>query len=439
MFSNNKLTVKLFRDASWLFGGKIFSGICSSLQIIALARILGSTDYGLIILTISFVDILNNFFNWKVEETATKYIGTFWSAGDKEKTAAMIKFSYLLNLASGAAAFLVAIMLSSLAVEYLVKSPGTQHFIWIYALTMFVSTSSVTSDAILRVFGKFEVIAYITSVNQLFRLIIICTVLFLSKGIEWVLICYVATAWISLRLYFVTKTLIERGLGDWWRSKLSRLKSYWREIAWFLANTSLAGTLNMGNDHHMAPLVLGFFSGVEAAAFYRVARSITKVISRIIDPINEAIYPELVKSSFKGALGDFLSLVKQSTRNLTLILIPITATFIVFAEHVITLVFGPDYVLATNTLKILACAVLIDQLSFWTNPALLSLGRPGLRTYVAVVSTLVYLLLLLILVPDQKYIGAAYAFLGYAVFRVAVSLTSLRAAYRHRKKSLELE
>ena len=204
LFKNNKLTVKLFRDASWLFGGKIFSGIFSSLQTIILARILGSTDYGLVILIISFVDILNNFFDWKVGETATKYIGTFWSAGDKKKTAAMIKFSYLLNLASGAVAFLVAIMLSSLAVEYLIKSPGTQHLIWIYALTMFVSTSSSTSDAILRVFGKFRVIAYISSANQLFRLIIISTVLFLSMGVKWVLICYVATAFfgVSVRLFF---------------------------------------------------------------------------------------------------------------------------------------------------------------------------------------------------------------------------------------------
>lgn len=441
MTGRYSLTKKLFKDASWLFGGKAFTGVCISIQTVLLARVLGVTDYGLLVLVISFVDILNNFFDWRVWETAVKYIGTFWTAGENDKTRAMIKLSYLVNITTGLVAFVIAVSLAGLAVTYLIKTPGTEHLVWIYSASLLIGTSNTTSDAILRVFGRFNLIAYVASANTLLRLVLIAAVLYMGKGIEWVLLCYVAAAFFGIcaRMYLVTSVVVEKGLGSWWRSGFVHIKEYWHEIAWFLANTSLAGTLKMGNDHFLAPLLLGFFVGKEAAALYRVARSVTKVMTRIIDPVLEAIYPELVRISSSGAMRDFLTLVRHSTVGMSFVLIPVAVVITVFPEEILRLIFGGDYAPAAFTLRVLAIAVLINQLGFWINPVLLALGRPGLRTYVTLVATAVYVLLLLILIPEDSYLGAAYAFLGYVVVHLVVSLTSLKEALSKRKKSLDAE
>ena len=101
---------KLLFNASWLFGGKTASGIFNALQVIILARVLGVADYGLLVLVISYIDILNQFFDLRVWETATKYIGTYWEEGETEKTRSMIKLSYLLDISTGLLAFIIAIL-----------------------------------------------------------------------------------------------------------------------------------------------------------------------------------------------------------------------------------------------------------------------------------------------------------------------------------------
>jgi O-antigen/teichoic acid export membrane protein len=81
-------------------------------------------------------------------------------------------------------------------------------------------------------------------------------------------------------------------------------------------------------------------------------------------------------------------------------------------------------------------AALILQLTFWTGPALLSVGRPALRTLMMLVSSVVYVALLLLLVPKFSYLGAAFAYLGYAVVRPLISIIALKASISIEKERL---
>ncbi len=49
------------------------------------------------------------------------------------------------------------------------------------------------------------------------------------------------------------------------------------------------------------------------------------------------------------------------------------------------------------------------------------MGKPGIRTTFYLVTTIVYLALMLLLVPPYSYVGAAWAFLGFAVIKSALS------------------
>ncbi|MCK5391310.1 MAG: oligosaccharide flippase family protein, partial [Deltaproteobacteria bacterium] len=71
MTDSNNSQKKLFKNASWLFGGKSASGIFTAIQTIVIARMLGVSDYGLLTLVIAYISVLNMFFDLKVWETAT--------------------------------------------------------------------------------------------------------------------------------------------------------------------------------------------------------------------------------------------------------------------------------------------------------------------------------------------------------------------------------
>jgi len=217
---------RLFRNASWLFGGKTVAGGFSALQTVVLARILGVDDYGLLALIIAYVDILNNFFDFRVWETATKYIGAFWTNGDREKTLSFIKLSYIIDITSGILAFIIAIVTAKIASSYLIHSPNAYTLIWIYSLSLLIDTANSTSDAILRVFDRFKRIAFISSFISLFRLILVILLLYLGMRINGVLFSFVLASFLgfSIRIWIVSKTLRENQLTNWWKSDLSVVK-----------------------------------------------------------------------------------------------------------------------------------------------------------------------------------------------------------------------
>lgn len=440
LLGKDNITLRLFRNAFWLFGGKSASGMLSAVQTIVLARYLGASDYGLLVLVIAFVDILNNFFDWRMWETATKYIGTYWTKGDKQKTSSMIKLSYVVDILTGIVAFLVAILAAKVATTYFIKVPGAEPKIYIYSFSLLISTANATSEAILRVFNRFKLIAFVTSSTYLTRLALITVAVLLNMGVNAVLFCYVGAAFFGFiaRAGLVLKTLSDNGLGAWWGARLSLLKHEWKEIAWFLGNTSFAGTLKMANDDYLASLSLGYFANKEAAAYYRVAKSVTKIMVRLIDPIYEAIYPEFVRTVTNKALANLKTMILESTKSLGAILVPLSIAFVVFADLIVEIVFGGEYKGASSALRIVSIAVLLNQMTFWINPAFLAFGKPGLRTYVAVVSTLLYVLFLLLLVPKYSYLGAAFSFLGYAIVRVLVSMVAIKKSYREQERSILL-
>ncbi|MFB3147073.1 MAG: lipopolysaccharide biosynthesis protein [Thermodesulfobacteriota bacterium] len=423
MSDSNNSQKKLFMNASWLFGGKTASGIFSAIQTVVIARILGVSDYGLLSLILAYVAVLNMFFDLKVWETATKYIGTYWETGEHDKARSMIKLSYILDIGSGVVAFIIAILSAKLISTYIIHSPQAYVFIWIYSISLFVDTANSTSDAILRVFDRFKNIAFINSFQKFFRLIVVVALLYSGLGIKGVLYGFILASFVgfSVRMWFVMKTLKHNDLQGWLSADISLIRDQWKGIAWFLGNTSFIATLKTGNERYLGILILGYFAGKDAVAFYKIASSIASVVNRIVDPIYEAIYPELVKLASSNAIEDFKNMIKSTTKSLVLIIIPIGVIIIIFAEPIISLVFGKDYVPATSALRILAAAVLIIRCTFWINPALLSMGRPGLRTIMGVISTFIYLVLMFLLVPGYSYMGAAFAFLGYSIVRSSLA------------------
>lgn len=436
-----EMTRRLFLNASWLLGGKTASSVFSAIQTVVVARMLGVSEYGLLALIIAYVDILNQLFDFRVWETATKYIGTFWTSGEKEKTRSMIKLSYIVDISSGIVAFLIAIATAGIASRYLISSPQAQILICIYALSLLIDTANSTSDAILRVFDRFKTIAFIASLNNLIRLIMVSTVLYLGMGIKGVLLSYIAASFVgfTLRLLAVAKTLKDIGIERWWSARLDLIRQHWKGIAWFLGNTSLTGTIKMANDNYLGVLVLGYLAGKESVAYYKVAKSVVKLINRITDPLYEAIYPELVKLFSLGAIEDIKRLLKEATKNLGKVIVPIAAFIFIFSYHILYFVFGAKYTPSSIALKLITVATLISLLTFWINPAFLAIEKVGLRNVIAIGSTLTYLLLLLPLAIKYSYIGAAIAFLGYNTTNSLLSLFIIRKSFRRNLKRVKVK
>lgn len=417
---------KLVNNSSWLFAGKSVGSIFSGLQGILIARYLGLVQFGLFSIVLAFVDVLNIFIDLRVWEAATKYVGDYWKEGEKDKVCSLIKFFYLIDLLTGILAFIIATIAAELATKYLLKTPGSEVFIYVYAFSLFITSPNTTSKAILRVFDKFKAIAFIGSIQNFIKLVFVVVAIVFDKGIYGILVAFVAGNFTGflINFYYVNLTLSEHGLGGWWHRKIFFPDFQFREIFRFLLHTSFYGSLKALKDKYLGILILGYFAGKEAAGLYKLARSFLKIISKIADPLYEAIYPELVKVYESDNIDNFVNLIKRATAGMAKIIVPIGIVVFIFSDQILSLVYGSEFGLATNVVRILVFAVIISDLASFTSTSFLAIGRPGLRTKIETVALVVYITLLFALVPYFAQIGAALSLLAFALVLAVLNIVN---------------
>ncbi len=417
---------KLVKNSSWLFAGKSVGSIFSGLQGILIARYLGLVQFGLFSIVLAFVDVLNIFIDLRVWEAATKYVGDNWKEGEKDKACSLIKFFYLIDVLTGILAFIVATLMAEIATKYFLKTPGSEVFIYVYAFSLFITSPNTTSKAILRVFDKFKAIAFIGSFQNFVKIILVIIAIVLDKGIYGILVAFVLGNLIGfiINFYYVNLTLNEHGLSGWWKRKVFFPGFQFSEIFRFLLHTSFYGSLKALKDKYLGILILGYFAGKEAAGLYKLARSFLKIISKIADPLYEAIYPELVKVYEGDNIENFVNLIKRATLGMSKIIIPIGILVFIFADQILSLVYGSEFGLATGVVRILVFAVIISDLASFTSTAFLAVGSPGLRTKIETIALVVYISLLFILVPYFAQIGAALSLLAFALVLAILNIVN---------------
>lgn len=417
---------EFMKNVSWLAVAKSVPSAANVVEMIVLARVLGVELFGLLTLVIAYVRIVSSLVDFRVWESVVKYVGEFLEKKESERALSMIKFSYMVDAVAGLLAFGVCLLLAGLANDIFIKSQDGFDLVMIFSLTLVVASVNTTSEALFRVFDRFKTIVFVQSAKAVFKLSSVLAALYLGYGIRGVLVAYVAVSLFEFVLtqVVVNRVLRDKGLHTWFSSKIGLLFSRMREIIWFLLNTSFNATLTIANEGNVAALILGYFFGSGEAGLYKIARSVIKVIYRIVDPLYEVIFPKLVSFSTSNLYDRFAEMVKFSVRSLLKLIIPVLIIVLLFTEQIINLVFGVQYVPAADTMRVLAVAVLFAGGTFWLTPMLLAIGRPGLRTAVTTFKVLGYVALLLWLVPEYSYLGAgvAYLIVEFAHFLAAVYL-----------------
>ena len=409
---------RFVKNTSWLFAAKSAPTAVNFLEVMVLARAIGLEGLGLFTLVVAYVGTVSRLLDLRVWEVAVKYVGEFLEKKDTDRVLATIKLCYSVDLLTGFLALSVAAALASFASEVFIGSPDGFWMILLLSLTLPFAGANATSEALFRVFGRFGTVTLVLLSEASLKLIFILVVLQLGHGITGVLFVYIAVSsfGFALRHALVAGMLRRKGLGAWFWSSTGLLFGKRKEMAWFMLNTGADATMAVAGEGRVAALVLGYFSGVDATGLYRVTRSVIRAIGRLAGPIRDVMFPKLVGLRAVESRDGFIGLVRFASESLLKLAAPISLIVFLFAERFITAVFGMEYALAADTMRVMAVAALLSAATFWVGPVLLAAGRPGARTAVSAGKTLVYLVSLLAFVPAYSYMGAGLAFLVAEIF-----------------------
>jgi O-antigen/teichoic acid export membrane protein len=181
--------------------------------------------------------------------------------------------------------------------------------------------------------------------------------------------------------------------------------SAWRDRLRFCTPSGLAVLLWM-TGRNLSDLAVANVLGAGRFAQYSVGRYADPIIVTVRNSISSVILPEMVQQE-RLSKKNPLVLWQRATVINSVLLLPMAVLLVVFAEPLITAVFGPEYRDAAPVMRIYALVLVRECCDF--GPALRALNRTDPLIHSSLVGLLISGVALFLLLPVAGIAGAMLA------------------------------
>ncbi|MDI2112769.1 lipopolysaccharide biosynthesis protein [Commensalibacter nepenthis] len=285
------------RNLLKLLGGKAVNVPLGLLQISLTIHLLGDKGYGFLILIHSFSQTIGDLAEFQSWQTVLHYGFKPYTNNDIPLLQRVLRFAFFLDICSGIFALIIGFLCAVYFGSYL-GWPAEWHYLGIFYSFSVIFTTSATSNGILRLLNRYDLIAIqgtvanFTRVLGMFVLIYIGGELVDAVGI-WMLaailnfISFLTFALYQLHLHGLLKGFL-KGINQ---GPTKNLPGIWK-FAW---NTNLNMTFSLAFKQ-ITTLVIGGTLGPIAAGYYNIANKIAEAMAKPIALLQSTLYPEMVRS-----------------------------------------------------------------------------------------------------------------------------------------------
>jgi len=413
----------LFKNAGTLLSGNMIAWILGLITFAITARILGPTQFGILVLITTYVTIVDKILNFQSWQALIKYGAEVLEKKNNDSFKSIVKFCTLLDVATAVLGTIVSIMAVSWVGQWLSWESETVLMAAIYSLVILFNVSG-TPTGLLRIFSRFRLFAVQNIVTATIKFVGILIIYFTGASLWLVLILWMMTTIIGHLLLVVLgwRELHKRGFEGTFMSPIRDISTQHPGIWGFVLTTNLNSSIRLGS-RELDTMLVGGFVGVEGAGLYKIAKQIAAVPAMLSDPLYQAIYPDLSRLWAKQEITTFKKLMIRSSLIAGGGATVIWFAFILFGSLFIQLVFGPEFVAAQTVTVLYMFAMVISIYAIPLQPAMLSMGKPKTSTFIQIICTVIYLLILFLLLPIFGINGAGIAaIIFYAMILVTMSI-----------------
>jgi O-antigen/teichoic acid export membrane protein len=431
---------RFVRNSSWLLIANLGASGIHFLQSLLVARWLGAEQFGVLTLVLTYNALVNGVIDLRMWETVTRYVAKFWTRQDLPRTLATIKVCYLIDAATGLLGLLVMWLITPWLATNFPDPAQATFWLRLYSLAFLAATLNLTSQAILRVFDHFSWLAWQTlGATAIQALGVFLLFLWDQLTIGALLVVLIVSELLGALLLLgitlnVIRTHLPLPLGS---APLRLLQGTYGELGQFLLGSNLTALLKTSGGYLEIP-VLAHFASPAQVGYYKLAKSMVALISRIGEPFYQAIYPELAKAWSAQQRSLFFELIRKTS----FLLVGLTSVIILplmgLAPWIIQWTAGPDYLPAVDALRILAVAIGLQFIFNWLHPAALAIGRPSISNLALSMRFFVQGLSAFALVPLFGLTGMAWSTTLSTVAWIGVSLFLLQMIWRRSANATRL-
>jgi len=386
--------------------GLIFSNFAGYLFNVVTARFLGSDGYGVISLAVAVVGFLAPLCVLGIDSGIKRYVAFYRGKGDESRTKGTITSGLKIVLLPTVFISILLFIFSEPIAIRVFNEPAASFVFRIFALALpfkiLLKTLISITDAFQEM--KYRVVSYYV-MRKGTRILLVLG--FFYVGLEIlgaayaIMLSYVLG--FSTALFFVARKIAP---------KLSQVKSNlnYKELiaySWPLLFVSIMTKILGYTDKVM----LGYFEASSQVGVYNAALITAAFITIGLSAVKKITMPVFSDLLGKEEGEELSRTFRTSNKWLIAITLPLFFVLLLFPNHVMNLIFGLEYVVASTALSILAVAYFLK--------ACLGLGSSFLRsierTKVILLATLaggfLNIVMNLLLIPRLGIEGAGYAYL----------------------------
>jgi O-antigen/teichoic acid export membrane protein len=424
------LRARLF-NIGHLLSGNLASGLISLVAISLTARAVGPASYGILALAISYVRAVERLVTFQSWQPLIKYGAEVMEPHHAMDFKSLLKYGLMLDVVGAVAAWAIATGLALLASPVFGWDERMMSLVAIYCTVLLFNING-TPTAILRLYGRYHAAAYGPIGNAALRVVLCLIGIYMGAGLEYFVFVWMATQILGALTFlgFSIRALrineIRGVLSAPLKGVTRRFPGLW-SFAW-QSNISL--TLR-SSAQQLDTLLVGALADPASAGFYHIAKQVGRMAQQIGTHVQAVLYPDIARLWAAHAVDEFRKAITQVEVMLIGFGCAVFLFLLVASEPLIRLTAGPEFIGAAPLMIVQGAAVALMLLSFPARSALLAMGHQRHVLNVALVSTIVFHLAALALIPLVGAMGANIAHILLATIWLIALSTQIRRELAH--------
>jgi O-antigen/teichoic acid export membrane protein len=362
---------------------------------------LGALAYGSFILIQTYILSIDGLLNFQSWQALIKYGSDAISENNQSELKKYIKLGFLLDVASAVLGLLCALLLVKFAGRWFRWDGTTQRLATIYSLFI-ISHIYGTPIGILRLFNRFSLISVQKIAMSIIKVIVLLFLLINGINLHKYTLAVLAIEVFGnlLLIVFSLYTLRFEGLCGWIRGPVKNSKGFLAFAVWSNLDTTISLPVKEFDKILVAKLI-----SKEALAVYDLFKKISQILSKFVNPIYQAVYPELAKlvadRELKKAIHSFFKIVVIIFLSA---IIPVML-FTFFSKTILAYLFNENFVDYWYVLTIYVVIRMMGVSFTALDPLITAMGLIQHRFWITCIANSVYLVI-------AWFLGSQYGILG---------------------------
>ena len=418
---------RIFIFSALVLSGKLFAAVLGLAALAIAARGLPVAEFGLLMLIVSYKQICNRVLNVQTWQAVVRYGKIHQTDNNPSALVSLLKFCFKIDFATALFGAVVAILFVYVLSLFVEIFHTYDSWFAIYALALVTNMRGYTTG-VFRLYEKFHYQSAILAIAAVLKLAGASILYYYDASFPQYFILWMATD------IFInaTELFISRLLPGYRASTVARQitmdPGHKKDLLAFIWNAHMDGLSKILRE--IDSFLIAILASLEASAIYNIAKKFASVAMMYADTVYEVTFPE-----FAGLVhgGDINKLRSKSLHWSVISGTPVIlawALFAVIGETAIQYTVGVQYIDYLDVILVMLISVSAWAFGYPMTSILMCRGLAARAAKVNLISTVLYIGLLVSSIHAAGVIGAAWSYFFSQTVWLILMLINVRESDR---------